>query len=164
MTGRTATDHAALLAETVGGDGAEERAREMAREIEASIKRLHDLRARHVNAIVEIDDEVEKLATMKASLPKPTRKVKQRTALQKAGPGNVEKVYAMIVSGGPSTQARITSTLGINNGTVTWALRALVETKRIAETGKRVNGSKEYAAKRPRRRSTTVAESEMALA
>jgi hypothetical protein len=163
MTGQT-TDHEALLRQSDDVRTREDAIAEAHREIEESIARLHDLRARHVDAIVEIDTEAAMLVAAKKALPRAKRAkpTSQRTPIQKAGRGNVEKVYATLVAGGPRTQARLTETLGINNGTLTWALRALVEDGRIVATGKVVGNSKEYRAKR--RRSATVADAEMALA
>lgn len=77
-------------------------------------------------------------------------RVKQtKTAAQRAGKGNVTKAES-ILRGGPLTKADLTKRMGINDGTVTYALRALEETGRARKTGERVKGSDvyEYVVKR----------------
>jgi ribosomal protein S25 len=68
----------------------------------------------------------------------------ERTALQRAGKGNVEKVLALLRREGAHTRGEITQKLGMNNGTVTWAIRHLEEQGKIKRTGEQRRGSDEF--------------------
>ena len=66
-------------------------------------------------------------------------------ALRRAGPGNVAKVEeALRDLGGTASQHRITEHAGLNNGTVSYALKALRATQKVRKTGKRIGHSPEY--------------------
>lgn len=73
-----------------------------------------------------------------------------KTAAQRAGRGNIVKARDLLQHNGPMTKASITKELGINDGTVTYALRALEETGEVQRTGERVHGSDvfEYVTRR----------------
>lgn len=80
-----------------------------------------------------------------------------RSALHRAGRGNVDRVQALL-RGGPATRSEIAERLGgMNNGTVTYALRHLEEVGEVIKTGERRKGSDEFAVagmvSRPRKRS-----------
>jgi predicted transcriptional regulator len=66
-------------------------------------------------------------------------------ALRRAGPGNVAKVEeALRDLGGTVSQHRITEHTGLNNGTVSYALKALRNQQKVRRTGKRIGHSPEY--------------------
>jgi DNA-binding transcriptional ArsR family regulator len=77
---------------------------------------------------------------------------RNRTAVERAGKGNVEAAFDYLAQHGRATKAEITRALGKNNGTVTYALRALEEEKRVRKTNVRVQGSDEYEVVSNRRR------------
>lgn len=72
------------------------------------------------------------------------RKQAARTPLQRAGRGNVQKALDFLQSNGATPKAAITASLGINDGTVTYALKHLEDTGRVRQTGERVRGSNVY--------------------
>lgn len=59
-----------------------------------------------------------------------------------AGRENLRRVREKLELG-PATQARLCELLGINSGTMTWCLRALIEEGAARETGVRVRNSRE---------------------
>lgn len=60
-----------------------------------------------------------------------------------AGRENLRRVREKLDEVGPATQARLCDLLGINSGTMTWCLRALIEEGVARETGVRVRNSRE---------------------
>jgi Winged helix-turn-helix DNA-binding len=76
-----------------------------------------------------------------------------RSAAVQAGPAAIERVRAAVVEAGRrASQAQVTRATGLNPGTVTYALRALVEAGELVATGLRVDGSREFRLARRARR------------
>lgn len=73
-----------------------------------------------------------------------------KTAFQRAGRANVEKARDLLRHNGPTPKSQVTKLMDINDGTVTYALRALEELGEARKTGERVHGSDvyEYVSKR----------------
>lgn len=67
-----------------------------------------------------------------------------KTAAQRAGVGNMAKARDLLRHNGPTTKAQVTKLMAINDGTVTYALRALEEAGEVRKTGERVHGSDVY--------------------
>lgn len=120
----------------------------------ASIEeRIAALRARRAEVDTEIDTLTQTLRTLKRpvrsrkrSTVRTARKTRVRSAEKQAGPGNVKRVReALVALGGRATQAEITKRAGLHSGTVTYALRALVEESQVHPTGEKVGRSPEYA-------------------
>jgi predicted transcriptional regulator len=125
--------------------------RELLDEIDERITAAEVLRDEIDQASREVRGHLSKLeASRRALLAEKKSRVRtagspaERTALQRAGRGNVEKVWRLLKRK-PLTKAEITQRLGLNNGTVTWALRALEEQGRVRKTGVRsATGSDQY--------------------
>jgi hypothetical protein len=93
------------------------------------------------------------LSTRKALVSRRVRRGAKgvKTAFQRAGKANVEKARDFLRHNGPTPKAQVTRALGINDGTVTYALRALEERGEARKTGERVHGSDVYEFVQPRR-------------
>jgi|SRR4051812_8498657 Fic family protein len=73
-----------------------------------------------------------------------------KSSFERAGRANIEKARQILQHNGPTAKAQVTRMLGINDGTVTYALRHLEEIGEARKTGERVRGSDvyEYVTKR----------------
>lgn len=74
-----------------------------------------------------------------------------KTAFQRAGRANVEKARDLLKHNGPTPKSQVTRLMEINDGTVTYALRALEERGEARKTGERVGGSDVYEYVQPSR-------------
>ena len=100
------------------------------------------VREAHRQEILGFDQEIGRLRAAIRALE--GRKVKRkRTAAVQAGPAALTKVETALTKG-PLSQAQITRRTKLNDGTVSYALRALVEAGKIEATGVRVEGSREF--------------------
>jgi predicted HTH transcriptional regulator len=124
-------------------------------------KRLREAKAERERVVVALDAASEVVR----SLEKITKDLRRRlraeesaerrathvkTPLERAGRGNVEAVLKLIQRR-PMTQAEVVERTGKNNGTITYAIRALTDDGLIRPTGYQENGSKEYEAVSRRR-------------
>lgn len=100
------------------------------------------VREQHRQEIAAFDQEISRLRGAIRALEgrKPSRK---RTAAVQAGPAALSKVRTALATG-PLTQAQITKQTKLNDGTVSYALRALVENGEVEATGVRHEGSREF--------------------
>lgn len=81
------------------------------------------------------------------------RQAKGRTATRsrgpldpakQAGPKNIARVRAAAAALGSATQKALADESGVGTGSMTWAIRALVDEGVLEPTGKSINGSREY--------------------
>lgn len=115
---------------------------------------LREAKAEREQVVAAIDAANEVVRTLEA-LQKSLRKRKRteeraerkanhvKTPLERAGRGNVDRVYALLRRK-PMTKAEVVAATGKNNGTITYAIRALEDDGLIRETGMQQNGSLEY--------------------
>jgi uncharacterized coiled-coil protein SlyX len=117
-------------------------------EIEGSLKE-------HKASLAKLTDARRALLRTRAPRKQRTRSAVSvtKTALQRAGRGNVDKARDLLRHNGPTPKAEVTRLLAINDGTVTYALRALEETGEVRKTGERIHGSDVYEYLTPARRS-----------
>lgn len=115
--------------------------------IEASLRE-------HKAALSRLEDS--RRALVRARTPR-ERATKAKTAAQRAGRGNMTRVADLLHHNGPTAKAGLTKLLQINDGTVHYALLALVEEGKVRKTGERVHGSNvyEYVSKTAGRRGVT---------
>lgn len=139
----------ALLAET---DAAIEKAHEMRREVVENLRRI-DEHLRRLTAARKAMVADRKAARKRKPSARPKQSPRERTALQHAGQGNVERVREYLAAG-PATKATITRALGVNNGTITYALRHLEESGEARTTGRKEGRSEEFELVRNGRRVT----------
>lgn len=71
------------------------------------------------------------------------KKTPARKAAVQAGPAALNKIRAALADG-PLSQAQITRQTGLNDGTVSYGLRALADAGEIEATGVRISGSREF--------------------
>lgn len=98
------------------------------------------LRAKEREELAEFREEADRLRRAIRTLSPP----KQRAPAVQAGPRALNKIKAALKRG-PLAQAAITHETGLNDGTVSYGLRALVESGEIEPTGKREKGSRVFA-------------------
>jgi predicted HTH transcriptional regulator len=114
------------------------------REKEALLERQRDERG-------DVDVRLRALrASLNALTRKPTPVLERRSAAVQAGPAALAKVREVLAKG-PTSQAEIARRTKLNEGTVSYALRALVEDGSIETTGKSVERSREFRLARARR-------------
>jgi predicted transcriptional regulator len=118
--------------------------REMVVQIEESLRE-------HKIVLARLEDSRHALVRARSPRVRAVRAVK--TAAQRAGKGNMEKAADFLRHNGPTTKAGVTKSLGINDGTVHYALLALEEIGQVRKTGERDRGSDvyEYVSKSSRR-------------
>lgn len=63
---------------------------------------------------------------------------------RQAGPRNIAKVREAAEKLGTATQKALADSSGVGTGSMTWAIRALVNEGALEPTGESVNGSREY--------------------
>lgn len=111
-------------------------------------------RERHRKEMAALDRQVKKVTVLVAGLK--GQKVaprRARSAAVQAGPKACGIVLDFIALHGKTTQAEIAREARdernrkLNDGTVSYALRALVDDGKIEATGIRVNGSREFKSK-----------------
>ena len=119
-------------------------------------ERLSHLRGRLAEIDLDratIEGEIVNLEQALKALAADLQKVKasrngkpdQSDPVRRAGPGNVAKVEeALRDLGGTASQHQITEHAGLNNGTVSYALKALRNQQKVRRTGKRIGHSPEY--------------------
>lgn len=150
MTGRTVEE---VLARVPSNEG-------LMAEMDANLSNYAGLRAALLEALGEVDTAIASLEAAKREFvkrttgkkPRVARAKKERTALQRAGSGNLVKALTLLTEAGPLTKAQIASRLSLNNGTTTYALRALEDQGKVRKTGGQTNGSFEYEAVARKRR------------
>lgn len=147
MTGQTAEKKASRLLDALEALPTTD---DLGSEIEKRLEAAQALQAKMEAARVDLREHIVKLESMRRALVKDAKRAArqtngERTPIQRAGRGNVAKVAAMLKSKGPMTKAEVTHELGMNNGTVTYALRALEEQGQARKTGNRsTTGSDEF--------------------
>lgn len=100
-------------------------------------------REAHLAEIAGFDGEIRRLrASLRALKVRRVTRPKRSAAVQ-AGPKALDKVRRVLASG-PQTQAKIVKRTKLNDGTVSYALRALVESGEIVATGNYIGGSREF--------------------
>lgn len=120
---------------------------ELLAQAEAALERVESEKARvreqHRAEIAEFDAEARLLRrTINTLKGIPQRKT--RTAAVQAGP-KAMKAVREVLARGAATWAQIRDQTGLNEGSVSYALRALVEAGETRLTGRKVDGSREYA-------------------
>lgn len=115
--------------------------RETERALAAAEAVVAEVRARHAEELRPFLDEVRQIKTAIRVL-----KGQKRTARVQAGPKAIGVVMAQFASG-PVTQKEIVERSGLNQGTVSVAIRALVDEGAIVETGEARAGSREFRLK-----------------
>lgn len=99
--------------------------------------------------MADFDDELRRLRGVIRALDPETQTRRKRPAAVQAGPKALAAVRK-VLGRGPRSQAEIVRLTGMNDGTVSYALRALVEAGEIAATGARIKGSREFQVKSAR--------------
>lgn len=84
-----------------------------------------------------VDGQIERLRGAARALREPLPKAEGRRPRRQAGPRNVETVYETLrrSCGGSGTQADVVHATGINDGTASYAMRALVNDGRVERVG-----------------------------
>lgn len=100
------------------------------------------VREEHRQELATFDDEIKLLKAAVRAL-EGTRARPGRPAAVQAGPAALAKIRA-VLSDGPLTQSQITKQTSLNDGTVSYGLRALADQGEIEATGVRINGSREF--------------------
>ena len=116
---------------------------DQARDALARVERERiQVRDQYREEMAAFDAEIKRLrAAIRALEGRKPRK--KRTAAVQAGPAALAKVHSAL-TGGPLTQAQITRATRLNDGTVSYALRALVDSGEVEATGVRLEGSREF--------------------
>lgn len=96
--------------------------------------------------LAEADASIDKIRyavrVLRAEVRTARRSTKARDAAKQAGPAAVAAV-AWRLRSGPVTQKQLVADTGLNVGTVSYALRALMEAGTVETTGQKVGGSRE---------------------
>lgn len=129
-------------------DGQIAGSRQTIAQIEAALKE-------HRTALAKLEDARRMLVRSRRPRRRASGAKVAKTALQRAGRGNVTKARDLLRHNGPTAKSQVTKLLNINDGTVTYALRALEETGEARKTGERVGGSDVYEYVTPARRGVT---------
>lgn len=100
--------------------------------------------------------ESSRRTLVNARQPRVPKAPVEKTAAQRAGPANVNAARAVLKSAGSMAKveigrqmAKVRGVAEVNDGTVTYAIRALEEEKIARRTGERVAGSDIYEYVRP---------------
>lgn len=96
---------------------------------------------RHRDALADHNGEIKRLRAAIRALE--GQKGTTRSPAKMAGPGALSAVRKAL-NAGPLTQAQIVRRTKLNDGTVSYAVRALVDAGEIEATGVRVSGSREF--------------------
>lgn len=97
------------------------------------------VRERHKAHRAAIEREIKGTRKMLSSMRRPYKRRKKPA--ESAGPANVTKVSDYLQRHGKATQAEVRRETGLNSGTASYAVRALVDDEQIALTGEKVNRS-----------------------
>lgn len=105
----------------------------------------------------QMDSAISRLERAKADLRRRgTGVVRQLDAARQAGKRNVQAAREAIKQLGEAPQSEIGSLSGVGTGSLTWAIRALIDTGEVEPTGERVRGSAVYRYVPPRKRARVV--------
>jgi hypothetical protein len=131
----------------------ESKQRELAR-LEMRFVKVRDVYQSRRDALRE---EIRELREARVTV-RESRAGVELNAHTQAGRENLDRVRSLLGDLGTATQARLCEMTGINSGTMTWCLRALVEDGTVRETGVRVRNSREVelVATNGRRRVSTA--------
>ena len=123
-------------------------AEDLVRQAREALKRVEDeredvrtaCRVREREELAEFNWEADRLRRVIRTL---TAKPRRRSTGVQAGPRALNRVRALLQRG-PMPQTQIVRVTKLNGGTVSYALRALVESGEIEATGERVCGSRVF--------------------
>lgn len=118
-------------------------------EIVAAERRRDEIRKRYEDDSRTVKDEISRLRASLRSLRGERRKTTRAPSVS-AGPKALAAVREAL-AGGPITQAQIVRSTGLNDGTVSYAVRALIESGAVEPTGQVIERSREFRLKRARR-------------
>lgn len=113
-------------------------------------------RAEHAQAVADaarLVEEIERLELAKAAVvdaigtspsvngAKPTRR--RKSLAKQVGSSNVDRVLTALTRGGrPMTQSEVARALNINDGTASYAMRALIEQGKVERLGAQRRGAR----------------------
>lgn len=124
---------------------------ELLAETDRQLDQAHMQRRELIEARVQMDEHIARLEEAKRVLLAPKKRKRKRkphpagrSAAEHAGIGNIKRAHEFLRSAGSATISQVASSMGVNNGTVNYALRALEEEGRIRKTGLRPGGSIQY--------------------
>lgn len=128
----------------------------MLAEAKAALERVQaekaQVRAQYRDEIATFEREERRLRGAIRSLSGASSSRARRSAAVQAGPKALDKVRRALARG-PLSQAEIVRRTKLNDGTVSYALRALtVELREVEATGYLIGGSREFRIRRARRR------------
>lgn len=119
------------------------------------ISEIESVLRQHKVGLVKLEDARRALVRTRRARRRTRGEKVTKTPLQRAGRGNVTKARDLLRHNGPTAKAQVTRLLGLNDGTVTYALRALEEAGEARKTGERIGGSDVYEYVAPSRSGVT---------
>lgn len=119
------------------------------REIATAEKSRKDLDARYRSARDQIDTHLSKLKQARRTLlrrtkPRTRKRTRKLDPAAQAGPANMQKVEEAARRHPVATQATLARLSEVGTGSMTWAIKALVQRGVLEPTGRQIDGSKEY--------------------